>query len=254
MLSFFRDKVLAAARPRGQDGGLGREVTLREASMRPSRASPPTSPPNRTSRHPSATPWERPTCTWASSTLPIRQHERAMTLRTARTGSRAPRHLDLHGQPRRGLPARRPGRPKRSRFSKRCWRSAAATLGPDHPDTPGTVNNLAVAYQDAGRVAEAIPLLEQALRLFQRKYSGPDHRRHACFDEQSGRGLQDVAGRPSEAVPLFEKVLAIRKAKLPPDHPDLLTSINNLAGDVSGHRPRHRRHQLLSRSCSPFAR
>ena len=31
MVSFFRDKMLAAARPAGQDGGLGRKVTLREA-------------------------------------------------------------------------------------------------------------------------------------------------------------------------------------------------------------------------------
>ena len=37
------------------------------------------------------------------------------------------------------------------------------------------------------------------------------------------------AGRDSEAVALFEKVYAIRKANLPPDDPDMLTSVNNLA-------------------------
>jgi eukaryotic-like serine/threonine-protein kinase len=31
VLSFFQDKVLAAGRPEGQEGGLGRNVTLREA-------------------------------------------------------------------------------------------------------------------------------------------------------------------------------------------------------------------------------
>ena len=31
VLKFFEDKVFAAARPQGQDGGLGKDVTLREA-------------------------------------------------------------------------------------------------------------------------------------------------------------------------------------------------------------------------------
>ena len=31
MLGFVEDKILAAARPEGQEGGLGREVTLRKA-------------------------------------------------------------------------------------------------------------------------------------------------------------------------------------------------------------------------------
>jgi hypothetical protein len=34
-------------------------------------------------------------------------------------------------------------------------------LGPDHPDTLRSRNNLAVAYQDAGRTAEAIDLSHQ---------------------------------------------------------------------------------------------
>ena len=29
-MSFFRDEILAAARPTGQDGGLGRDVKLRD--------------------------------------------------------------------------------------------------------------------------------------------------------------------------------------------------------------------------------
>ena len=31
MLEFLKDDVLAAARPEGQDGGLGKEVTVRKA-------------------------------------------------------------------------------------------------------------------------------------------------------------------------------------------------------------------------------
>ncbi len=49
-------------------------------------------------------------------------------------------------------------------------------LGPDHPDTLGSRSNLAVAYQAAGRVAEAIPLFEQVLGAWERVL-GPDHPR-----------------------------------------------------------------------------
>ena len=47
-------------------------------------------------------------------------------------------------------------------------------LGPDHPDTLASRNNLATAYQEAGRAAEAIPLHEQTLADRERVL-GPDH-------------------------------------------------------------------------------
>ena len=47
-------------------------------------------------------------------------------------------------------------------------------LGPDHPDTLTSRNNLAEAYREVGRYAEAIPLYEQALADLERVL-GPDH-------------------------------------------------------------------------------
>ena len=47
-------------------------------------------------------------------------------------------------------------------------------LGPDHPDTLISRNNLAGAYESAGRLGEAIPLSEQALADCERVL-GPDH-------------------------------------------------------------------------------
>ena len=47
-------------------------------------------------------------------------------------------------------------------------------LGPDHPDTLTSRNNLAVAYRAAGRTAEAIKLHEATLKLQESKL-GPDH-------------------------------------------------------------------------------
>ena len=47
-------------------------------------------------------------------------------------------------------------------------------LGPDHPDTLHSRNNLAAAYRAAGRAAEAIPLYERTLADRER-VQGPDH-------------------------------------------------------------------------------
>ena len=47
-------------------------------------------------------------------------------------------------------------------------------LGPDHPDTLLSRNNLALAYRAAGRLDEAISLHEQALAARERVL-GPDH-------------------------------------------------------------------------------
>jgi hypothetical protein len=47
-------------------------------------------------------------------------------------------------------------------------------LGPDHPDTLTAQNNRAVAYQVAGRAADAIPLFERTRAALER-LMGPDH-------------------------------------------------------------------------------
>jgi Flp pilus assembly protein TadD len=47
-------------------------------------------------------------------------------------------------------------------------------LGPDHPDTLRNRSNLGYAYFVAGRLAEALPLLERTLTDRERVL-GPDH-------------------------------------------------------------------------------
>ncbi|VFM95090.1 MAG: Tetratricopeptide repeat-containing protein [Candidatus Kentron sp. G] len=42
---------------------------------------------------------------------------------------------------------------------------AEAELGPEHPDTLTSLNNLAMLYESQGRYGEAEPLLQQVLRL-----------------------------------------------------------------------------------------
>ncbi len=100
-------------------------------------------------------------------------------------------------------------------------------LGPDHPDTLTSRNNLAYAYETAGRVAEAIPLHEETLtdRL---RVLGPDHP-NTLTSRNNLAGAYWAAGRVDDAIPLDEQTLTDRLRVLGPDHPDTLTSRNNLA-------------------------
>ncbi len=100
-------------------------------------------------------------------------------------------------------------------------------LGPDHPGTLGSRNNLAIAYQEAGRTAEAIPLHEQTLAARERVL-GPDHPDTLTSRDNLAAAYQE-AGRTAEAIPLHEQTLAARERLLGPDHPGTLGSRNNLA-------------------------
>jgi serine/threonine protein kinase len=100
-------------------------------------------------------------------------------------------------------------------------------LGPDHPDTLFSMKNLGAAYQDAGRLPEAIKLYEEVIPPLKAKL-GPDDRNTLIAINNLASAYQ-AAGRLPDAVKLYEEVHATRKARLAPDNPDLLTSVNNLA-------------------------
>ncbi len=100
-------------------------------------------------------------------------------------------------------------------------------LGPDHPDTLNSRNSLAAAYLAAGRVGEAIPLLEQALVVRQRML-GPDDPGTLTSQNNLASAYQD-AGRTAEAIRLYELNLEVRERLLGPDHPSTLNSRGNLA-------------------------
>jgi tetratricopeptide (TPR) repeat protein len=104
---------------------------------------------------------------------------------------------------------------------------SARMLGPDHPDTLASVNNLAIACQEAGRKAEAVRLHERALAGRVRAL-GPEHPDTLASRNNLAIACQEV-GRRAEAVRLHERALAGRVRVLGPDHPDTLASRNNLA-------------------------
>jgi O-antigen/teichoic acid export membrane protein/tetratricopeptide (TPR) repeat protein len=99
-------------------------------------------------------------------------------------------------------------------------------LGSDHPDTLTARNNLAVAYREAGRAAEAVPLLEQSLGALEQRL-GFEHPDTVVTRNNLAVAYQE-AGRAAEAVPLFERTLAALQRLLGPQHPDVVTARNNL--------------------------
>ena len=101
------------------------------------------------------------------------------------------------------------------------------TLGPDHPSTLTARNNLAGAYQTAGRLDEAIPLYEQNLED-RTRILGPHHPR-TLTARNNLAGAYQAAGRLNEAIPLYQQNLKDRTRILSPHHPDTLNSRNNLA-------------------------
>ena len=104
---------------------------------------------------------------------------------------------------------------------------AGDTLGPDHPSTLASRNNLAGAYRDAGRLDEAIALYEQILED-RTRILGPHHPSTLTSRNNLAYAYQD-AGRLNDAITLYEQNLKDLEGLLGPDHPHTLQARNNLA-------------------------
>ena len=102
-----------------------------------------------------------------------------------------------------------------------------SALGPDHPHTLQSRDNLAAAYRGTGRTGEAIHLQEETVRLCEMRL-GPDHPR-TLRSRDNLAAIYRGAGKVEEAIRLHEGTLGLRQAKLGPDHPDTLISRNGLA-------------------------
>ena len=101
-------------------------------------------------------------------------------------------------------------------------------LGSDHPDTLTSRNNLALAYQAAGRAAEAIPLLERTLADRDRLL-GANHPDTLTSRDNLASAYRAAGLAIKAAIPIHVKTISDRERVLGIDHPDTLTSRNNLA-------------------------
>jgi tetratricopeptide (TPR) repeat protein len=103
-------------------------------------------------------------------------------------------------------------------------------LGPKHPATAASYNNLAGNLQAQGHAKEAEPLFRKALAL-REEVLGPKHADTAQSYNNLAANL-DAQGRAKEAEPLFRKALAMCEEVLGPKHPHTAASYNNLASNL----------------------
>ena len=268
LLDFVENKIFAAARPEGQAGGIGAEVTLRralEAALSLVDES--------FSDQPLIEARLRLTLAVTFGNLGeiklVTDHR--TTLHTIYIKLLGPDHpdtlastlglancYDRHGRHAEALKLR-----------EETLALMKAKLGPDHRHTLSSMNNLALSYDTLGRHADALKLNEETLAL-RKATLGPEHPetlssmnnlalcysglgRHgdalalgqetlALWKATVGpnhpytlRGLDSLAsiykkaGRHSEAVNVYEEVLPLMKVKIGPRHPDRLAALQYLA-------------------------
>jgi serine/threonine protein kinase/tetratricopeptide (TPR) repeat protein len=226
VLEFVERRVLAAGRPAGQDGGLNRDVTIRqavEAALPFVENSFPNQPLiearlrlalGKSFWYLGDAPLAAELCQRARALFT--QHlgpDHPDTLRSARHLARCYRAL---GRPADALA-----------LSEETLARCTTRFGPDHPETLRSMNNLACSYADLGRRAEALELRERTLALM-RVGLGPDHpdTLRSMYDLATSYALR---GQQAAALKLREETLARRRAKLGPTHPETLRSMNGVA-------------------------
>jgi eukaryotic-like serine/threonine-protein kinase len=230
VVKFFQDQVFAAARPKGQDGGLGKEVSLRDAIA----ASEPVLDKSFTAQplvearlrmalgltfsylaeHEQArSQFERARGLYVRHLGPDHQD----TLRS--TYSLANSYADLNHQA------------EALKLREEVLAMQKRVLPKDHPDTLKTMMNLASSYAIQNRHAEALELFEEVLEIQKRVLPKDDPSTlMTMMNLASSYYNQD---RLAEALKLFEGVLAIQKRVLPKDAPETLMSMVNLASSLT---------------------
>jgi serine/threonine protein kinase/tetratricopeptide (TPR) repeat protein len=226
VLEFLEDRVFAAARPRRQAGGLGRDATLRQAveAALPFVGKSFTDQPLIEARL---------RMTLGQSYLYLGEAKEAadqwQAARTLYTRHLGPEHADTL----RSMSCLARSYAALGRFAEALQLGEEtvalqkARLGPDHRDTLRSMNGQAWIYADLGRRADALRLREETLAL-QQATLGPDDP-DTLWSMYSLANSYTVLGRHAEALQLREEALALQKARLGLDHPDTLRGMNGLA-------------------------
>jgi serine/threonine protein kinase/tetratricopeptide (TPR) repeat protein len=226
VLSFFLDKVVAAAGPSDRKGGLGKDVTLRAAL---DAAEPQIE--GSFAGQPAAEASVRVTLGKSYSYLglpaqAIRQYGQALAVRREILGPEHPETLavmdDLAGAYREA---------GRLELALPLYQKNLAhirdRLGPAHRETLRSMDNLAALYRDLGRYADAIALHRVCSQTCEQVLGPTDP---DTLDSINGLATAYLsAGRLGESIQLHEEVLERRRQSLGPDHLDTLISEFNLA-------------------------
>jgi len=240
VLGFLKDDVLAAARPEGQEGGLGVEVTVRKAvdAAEPNIA-------QAFKDQPIVEADVRDTLGTSyyylgDPQLAIAQHDRALKLRQTRLGADHPDTLESCNN--LAVAYLTAGRTDDAiKMHEATLKQQESKLGPNHPDTLSSRNNLAAACQVVGRIDDAIKVHEVTLRQSESRL-GPDHP-STLISRNNLATAYRADGQLDRAVSLLEQALQGFRAKVGPDHlhtlmcEQLLADAYTAAGKYTGAEP-----------------
>ncbi len=226
VLDFVSDRVLTTARPLGQDGGLGINVTVREAI-------------DAATQHVQLDFEEQPVAEivvrrtigttyflLGEFKAAMEQHRLAVDLSREHLGESDETTLFCMNE--LAMASKYAGFQEEAfQLYEQILVAMKASSGDDHPDTLTYTNNLGEAYRAAGKVQLALPLLQDTLQR-RKRVLGPKHPHTLTTMNNLALAIED-AGDRAKAIPLFEETLELRQAELGPEHPQSLQSINNLA-------------------------
>jgi serine/threonine protein kinase/tetratricopeptide (TPR) repeat protein len=226
VLNFFQNTILAAARPKGLDRGLGSGVTVIDAIA----AAEPV-----IARSFSNQPIAEASVRLAMAltyrdlgdcTNAIKQDERALELRKSQLRLDHPETLAAMNN--LAIDYGACDRVKEAvALYEETLRLMKATLGPDHPNTLTTMDNLANDYRVAGRSSEAALLHEEVLKARKARLGADDP---ATLESMNNLAIDyDDLNRKGAELALFEQVWKLRKAKLGEDDLKTIKSMHNLA-------------------------
>jgi eukaryotic-like serine/threonine-protein kinase len=226
VIKFFQENILAAARPEGEEGGLGRDITIREAieAAVPKIA-------ETLKNQPTVEAFIRSALgvTYILQGEPrraIAELERGTQLFEAQLGPNHPKTLDARNSLAEAYHAA--GRTAQAiPVHEATLKARESQLGPDHADTLTSRASLARDYDAVGRSAESIRLNEAALKAGERTL-GTDHRFVLAVRSNLAVAYVSV-GRTADAIRLYEATLKSCEATLGPDNPATLTVRANLA-------------------------
>jgi eukaryotic-like serine/threonine-protein kinase len=226
VLDFVENKVFAAARPEGVDGGLGHSVSLRKAveAALPFVVSSFTDQPLIEARL--RMTLGKSFGSLGEDKIGSQQFEAARAIYTMHRG---PDHPDTLAAM-YGLASSDIGLGRYAEALKLYEETLAlrkTKLGLDHADTLSTMAGMAHSLYRLKRYAEALKLYEETLALRKTKL-GQDH--PDTLSTMIGlANSYDSVSRTIDALKLREETLALQKTRLGLGHPSTLASMNNLA-------------------------
>jgi len=225
VLKFFQDKVLSAPRPKGQEGGLSRDATVREAL---DRAEPEIA--TAFAGEPLVEASIRDTLGVSYQYLgehekALAQHKRVIALRRQELGPGHPETVE--GMNGLAIILLQTGKPAEAQeILEEALAVKRRTLGPEDKSTLRVMTNLSIALAMQGLLEDAAKLVEEYLEI-QRRVEGPE----SIFTLRSTYNLaimRRLLGQWAESRPLFDQSIQTLRRVFGPDHQDTLRAVNGL--------------------------